>query len=690
MTIRSPEGGQTRRAGLRLGLFLSLLLATTLDTTTAHATAPQDTDPDEVTEDDYYRLSRVPVPEGVVLEVGGMTTLPSGDLAVATRRGEVWIVKNPYADGDARPHFTRFAHGLHTALGLAYLDGDLYAAQRGELTRLRDTNGDGVADRYETVYAWPLSGNYHEYSFGPVISPTGGLIVTLNLAWVGHGASLVKWRGWALDVTPGGDMTPVAVGMRGPAGFGYNLEGDLFYAENQGDWIGSGYISHVETGDFLGNPQGLVWTDEPESPLRLSMDDVPNTGDPMVDVVEKVPGLKLPAVWFPHGILGISTSGILVDSTGGAFGPFGGQLFVGDQGHSKIFRVALERVDGVYQGAVFPFRDGFSSGVLRQVWGADGSMFVGMTNRGWGSTGRDPYGLERLVWTGEVPFEAERIEARPDGLEIFFTLPADPASAGDPAAYDVTGFTYMYHGDYGSPPIRRQSHAVRGVVVSDSGLSARLVIDGMREGYIHEVKMAGVRSADGMPLLHDAGYYTLNRIPAGEPAVLAEMAEAPAEQDAGGGEASAEDETSPDTSVGTVKDKRQTFPPASWSGSADEVVSVGVEPGLIFSVTEVAVAAGSQVELVFNNTDDMAHNLVITLPGMANAVGEAAIALGLDGAEMDWVPASDDVLYHTGLLEPGGSETIYFTAPTEPGEYDFVCTFPGHHGTMRGVLRVTS
>src|SRR6185436_13115680 len=110
---------------------------------------------------------------------------------------------------------------------------------------------------------------------------------------------------------------------------------------------------------------------------------------------KRVPALKPPAVWFPHTIMGISTSGILVDSTRGAFGPFAGQLFVGDEGHSKIMRVFLEKIDGVYQGVVFPFREGFASGVLRQVWAHDGSMFVGMTNRGWASTGRAPYGLQR-------------------------------------------------------------------------------------------------------------------------------------------------------------------------------------------------------------------------------------------------------------------------------------------------------
>ena len=69
-------------------------------------------------------------------------------------------------------------------------------------------------------------------------------------------------------------------------------------------------------------------------------------------------------------------------------------------------------------------------------------------------------------------------------------------------------------------------------------------------------------------------------------------------------------------------------------------------------------------------------------------MGEAALRLGLDGAKLSYVPPSDDVLYHTALLEPRKSESIYFVAPDAPGEYPFVCTFPGHYVTMQGTMRV--
>jgi azurin len=128
--------------------------------------------------------------------------------------------------------------------------------------------------------------------------------------------------------------------------------------------------------------------------------------------------------------------------------------------------------------------------------------------------------------------------------------------------------------------------------------------------------------------------------------------------------------------------------PANWDGDVDVTITIGTEPGLKFDLPSFEVGAGDRVRLNFNNDDDMLHNLVVVLPGRADDVAGAAIALGLEGAEMHYVPPSDQVLYHTALLQPETGESIYFTAPGEPGTYTYVCTFPGHAITMRGEMRV--
>ena len=644
-----------------------------------------------MTESDYYRIVTLPIPENIQLEVGGLAVLPDGRLAASTRRGEVWLIGNPYLKGSGQPSYKRFAHGLHEPLGLLFRKDHFLISQRGEVTKLVDTDGDDVADRYESFYKWPLSGNYHQYSYGPVEAPNGDLLVTLNVDWIGFGGSLSKWRGWMLKINNKGEMTPWATGLRSPAGYtALRATGDIFYAENQGDWVGSGRITHLDKGDFAGNPAGLRWTDEAGSPLTIKPKDVPNTGEPMYDVAKRFPALKPATVWFPHTLMGISTSDIREDTTGGAFGPFAGQLYVGDQGHSKLMRVCLEKINGVWQGACFPFREGFQSGLLRMVWGQDGSMFVGQTSRGWAATGKSPFGIQRVVWTGKMPFEMKTIKTMPDGFEIEFTLPVDKKTALDSASYSFNSFTYKYHNTYGSPIINSKQLNIKHIQVSDDGMKARIVLDSLRLGYIHEVKAEGIKSVSGLPLLHSFGYYTLNQIAVGEK--LSYVAAAPQATAHAGHSMAMLDK--PATAISNNKPlassgKRPVLMPADWTNGPDQVITIGTKPGLKFDLSEVQVKAGSRIKWVFNNNDDMLHNCVIVRPNTSNAVGEAAIKLGLKGSEMNYVPKLSNVLFHTNILQPESSETLYFNAPTEPGNYEFVCTFPGHHTLMLGKLKVT-
>lgn len=479
--------------------------------------------PKPLTEEDFYEIKTVAIPDGIRLEAGGLASMPDGRLGVCTRRGEVWIIENPYQTNGTKPSYKLFASGLHESLGLAYRDGSFYCTQRGELTKLTDTDGDDKADLYESVANWDLSGNYHEYSYGPVFDKNGDMYLTFNVAWVGYGeGKLAKWRGWLVKVTKEGKLEPVATGLRSPAGFTVNSNGDVLFGENQGDWVGSGRVTHLEKGDFAGNAGGLYWTKEPDSPLKLTREDLPDTGEPMYEAAKKVKALKLPAVWFPHAIMGISTADMIEDETNGKFGPFQGQYIVFDQGQSKAMRMSLEKVNGKYQGACYPFREGFQSGTVRARWGNDGSIFVGMTSRGWGSTGKDLYGLQRLVWNGRLPFEMKTISARPDGFEIEFTQPVDAKTAADAANYELKSFTYKYHHNYGSPIINQEKTPLKGIIVSADRKKVRLVIDNLRKGYIHEVRPSGILNEEGQPLLHEVGYYTLNNIPDGEAAQLTE------------------------------------------------------------------------------------------------------------------------------------------------------------------------
>src|SRR3954467_9077714 len=112
-----------------------------------------------------------------------------------------------------------------------------------------------------------------------------------------------------------------------------------------------------------------------------------------------IPELMPPAVTFPYGPMGQSASGIDCDLSAGKFGPFEKQLFVGDQTHSTVMRVSMEKINDRWQGACYPFRQGIGSGPLPVRFAGDGSLIVGGPNRGWGSRGPKPFCIERLAWT---------------------------------------------------------------------------------------------------------------------------------------------------------------------------------------------------------------------------------------------------------------------------------------------------
>src|SRR5262249_42861069 len=157
-------------------------------------------------------------------------------------------------------------------------------------------------------------------------------------------------------------------------------------------------------------------------------------------------------------------------------------------------RCFLEKVDGHYQGACFRFREGFGSGTLAMEMTADGSMFVGGTNRGWGSRGPKPGALERLVWTGKVPFEIHEMRAKSDGFELTFTQLINPETAGDLKSYAMTSYTYIYQSAYGSPEVDQASPTIKSATVGADNKSVRLVVDGLKAGNIHELTAGGVKS----------------------------------------------------------------------------------------------------------------------------------------------------------------------------------------------------
>ena len=450
--------------------------------------------------------------DGLTLEVSGMDFMADGKLAVAIRKGEVWLIDGALGAPD-QVRYTLFASGLHEPLGVLR-DGDsLLVTQRTEVTRLRDTNGDGVADEYLTAArGWNVSGSYHGYAYGPKRDGHGDLWVALNLDMGERSDNKAAWRGWSGLMGAANSFIPMVAGLRSPCGLGANLAGDMFCVDQQGTWIPATPIYHLRKGVFFLNPEGIASQERPESPLKLSAP-VPNKV-PYPAALRALPEMKPPAVWLPYNKMGRSGTDLAVCAADGKFGPFDGQLFVGEFTDAKVGRVFLEKVDGEYQGAAFPFLSGFASGVVRLLFAPDGSLLVGMSSRGWSSLGTQAYGLQRVRWNGTTPFAIQEMRAQPDGFELVFTSEIDPATAALPASYAVQSYTYLYSNAYGSAEIDALPLSVTSATVSADRRRVRLKLDGLRAHYVHELRAAGVRSAVGASLAHPDAYYTLNRIPA--------------------------------------------------------------------------------------------------------------------------------------------------------------------------------
>ena len=465
-----------------------------------------------------YELSTFALPENLKLEVSGMALLPHGSVALALRKGEIWI-----ADQTKDPtttHYRLFAEGLHEPLGLSYHEGSLYTVQRTELTRITDEDGDGQADTYWSVArGWGVTGNYHEYAYGPQFDRQGNAWITLN-ASIGKGPKPEDnaWRGWSLRVAPDGQWEPVSYGFRSPCGLGMNPEGDIFATDQQGNWFPTCPLIHIQPGAFHGHADALVHGKG--TPYEPKVSTPLPTGLTVAEAAKRIPDYRLPALWFPYRNMGMSSTDILWDDGSGRFGPFEGQAFVGEFTMSMVLRVCLEQVEGQYQGACFGFAEGLQCGVLRLAWDAAGDLLVGQSNRGWNSLGNRSFWLQKIHWTGEVPFEILRIQAMSDGFAITFTQPLKEgieANLDLPApSLSLRSHTYHYHASYGSEPVDDLELEIVNWTLSEDRRRWTCQVTPLREGYVHTFDFKGWTSESGQPLTHPSAAYTLNRIPKGK------------------------------------------------------------------------------------------------------------------------------------------------------------------------------
>ncbi len=414
-----------------------------------------------------YSVQQIPFELGIDSQVGGIDVLPDGRVFVCFHRGDVRIFD------PAKAEWSVFATGLHEPLGLvAESASSVVVMQRPELTRISDTDGDGVADRYETVSDdFGMSGNYHEFAFGPIRDEDGNWFVALNVAsngasireevrgefsdiglpreqfyedWgkmkgkAGRMYSRVPYRGWVVKIDNAtGKVTPWAYGLRSPNGLGFDAAGNLYVSDNQGDWLGTSKLHHIVKGRFHGHPASIPWQEGYDGPPPL---EIP---------VEKLEEMRTPAaVWFTQGSMANSpTQPILIPE---GFGPFTGQMLIGEMNRARIVRLMLEEVNGVMQGACVPFIDdqGLRRGVNRLAFGPDNSLWTGHTHLSWAGG----QGMTRIQYReGSAVKDVHNLSITKDGFRVRFTEPV-----ADLGEVQLSRYTFLYQSGYGSPQVDNQ------------------------------------------------------------------------------------------------------------------------------------------------------------------------------------------------------------------------------------------
>jgi hypothetical protein len=439
-------------------------------------------------------------------------------VVVGTRTAGIWRI----VDGEWR----LFAEGLFDCLGVVVEDRKglvVVAGQKAELTRISDTNGDGIADRYETLFdAHSYHANYHSYMHGPVRGKDGAYYFALNLVHDGSGSAYTAggnvmgtwggFNGWAVRVDADGKYQLWSNGLRSPASLGVSPDGRVWYADNQGDFVGTSKLFVLRKDAFYGHPAGLV--------------DLPGMtpGSPEIAWDKVADRKEREIVLFPHNRVA-NSPGNPVWVVEEKFGPFKGQLFIGDQTQSNLLRVAMETVDGVEQGSVMPFFEGLESGVMRPVFMPDGSLLLGQTGRGWQAKGGKVASLQHVRWDGKtVAPQILAMSATRDGFKVSLTQPVGGGVNASllRSALSLESWTYRDAPDYGSPELDLRDETTTSIGVSPDRKTLFVTLANIEQTRVHprqtarvyHLKLASQTLFDvAAPAQLDA-YYTLKKFPA--------------------------------------------------------------------------------------------------------------------------------------------------------------------------------
>jgi mono/diheme cytochrome c family protein len=436
-----------------------------------------------------YPRPKTPWGEDLLMPSAVAVNPRNGRVFIASMKlGEIFVLRDPTGDG-SKAHYDNYGRGLfQEAYSLLAEEDALYVLHRRNLTKILDTNGDGQADRFDRLAGLPHGiGETYDYGYGLVRDRTGAFV----FSYAPYANRQMPGSGGAVRLHPGKKAQEIAFGFRNPVGWCVGPEGEVFFTDNQGEWVATNKLCHLEEGKFYGfpNPEQKQHTEKPRGKTTI---------------------------WVPYD-WARSINGVTYDNTGGKFGPFAGQIFLAELMYGgAILRANLEKVNGVYQGACFPFWGKGLLGPLTMAFDPKGRLFVGsITEPGWMAQ-PDRGALYRLDYTGQTPFEIQSLHVLPRGFRMVFTTPIAPETAQKIASYHIEHYRYEHTGSYGSPELDRARLPIEKINLASDGRSVDINTGPLLPERVYMITAAGVRSVRGESLVHPTGAYTLNEIPPGK------------------------------------------------------------------------------------------------------------------------------------------------------------------------------
>jgi len=585
-----------------------------------------------------YTVDTIPVPlsnpYNSVMQLSGIAFDEDGNAYLSTLAGEVWKVTG-LDDSLAQVTWKRFATGLNQPVGI-HIDKDgIFVLDRGQIYRLHDTNNDDEADRYEN-YANDFGGydRSHSHTFG--------------LHRTADGAFHFTQRESILRTSPDQKTTEIAHGVRNCMGIGGSSDYH-WVAPQEGDWTPASSIIEVHQGEFYGSPSE-----------------------------GRAGNIASPLCFIPRGVE--NSVGGMVEITSDKWGPFKGSHIGLSYGSGLHYLILRDDSAARPQGATVPLEGEFLAGAMRGAFHPkDGQLYlVGLD--GWGDYSTQDGCFHRVRYSGQQVRKPKSYRTYSNGILVDFTTPLD-SSVEDPKLFFAQTWNYEFGKQYGSPEFslaepKKLGHdvlAIPSIHLLENKTSLFVELPGLQPAMQLHLRMH-LKGVDEVEFKTDL-------FPS--PMYLDQTFEHPGLSLPIVGKSTA-------IALRVKRDKQEAPTVTGTSIEGAKALLVEATGGLLYKQTLLEATPGQALSLTLKNTDVMPHNLVIVTPGATQKVGEAAFAMlnDPDAGDKSYVPDLPEVLHHIPVIDAETEHILHFTAPEEPGNYPYLCTFPGHWQVMRGILKV--